>query len=448
VFSPEFSSPLFRIGPDGGEAHAITKVDTTRNERTHRWPCGLPGSKWVVFTVGVTNSPGGYDDATIEAVSIQSGERRVLAHGGYARYAPGKLIFARNGSLYAMPLDPHDPRGGATAVPVLDGVLGVKTSGVAFFDIARNGTLVLVPGREGSAEARLVWRDLTGKATVVPGEPRNYQFFDISPDGKSALAQIGPGGGDGNIYLVDLARGTANQVTFSGHDGTPFWTPDGQHMVWSRVHNGHVEIAKRSVLGADSASVLAKSMLPLIASDVLPDGSAVVYSEYGSVDADVWEVPIDGGPAHAIVHDPRSQSRGVVSPDQHWIAYVTDESGQREVCARPIGRSGGRTQISANGGISPLWAPDNRTLYFVSGGGLVAARLSVRDGALVADSTRYLFDVPLVNSDGSVQAIGIDASGKRFLVRTPEGEPNELREISVRLNWAASLGASNGEGGR
>jgi serine/threonine-protein kinase len=447
VFTPTFASPLIRIPSNGGEGHAITTLDSTRSERTHRWPCGLPGSKWVVFTVGVTNSPGGYDDASIEAVSIQSGERRVLAHGGYARYAPGgRLIFARNGSLYAIPLDPDDPRGGATAVPVLDGVLGVKTSGVSFFDIAQSGTLVSVPGREAGAEARLVWRDLEGKATALPGEPRNYQFFDISPDGKSALAQIGAGGGDGNIFMIDLSRGTANQVTFSGHDGTPFWTMDGRDMVWSRVNNGRVEIAKRSVLGSDSALVLTRSNLPLIASDVLPDGSAVVYSEYGSVDADVWEVPIGGGMPRALVQEPRSQSRGVVSPDGQWIAYVSDESGAREVCVRPMGRSGSRTQVSENGGISPMWSPDSRTLYYLSGGGLVEAPLSLRGGALVADSTHYLFDVQLVNSDGSVQAVGIDRSGRRFLVRTPEGEPNELREISVRLDWAASLKTDAHEG--
>ena len=449
VYSPTFASPLFMMDVSGAHSHAITVLDSTRSERTHRWPCALPGGKWVVFTVGVTNSPGGYDDATIEAVSIQSGERRVLAHGGYARYAPGgQLVFARNGSLYAIPLDPDDPRGGATAVPVLDGVLGVKTSGIAFFDIARSGTLVLVPGTEAAAEARLVWRDLAGRTTVVPGEPRNYQFFDISPDGKSALAQIGSGGGDGDIFQIDLARGTSNQVTFDGHDGTPYWTPDGQHMVWSRVHGGMVQIARRSVLGADSASVLARSRLPLIATGVMPDGSAALYSEYGNVNSDIWSVPIGGGAARDIVKDPQSQVAGKISPDGQWIAYVTTETGAREVCVRPLNHPGGRTQISQNGGITPMWAPSGRVLYYVSGGGLVESILSIRGGAMVADSTRYLFDIPVANSDGSIQAVGIDPSGKRFLVRTPEGEPNELREISVRLNWAASLGAMTNQGGR
>jgi Tol biopolymer transport system component len=262
------------------------------------------------------------------------------------------------------------------------------------------------------------------------------------------LAQIGAGGGEGNVFLIDLARGAANQVTFGGHDGTPRWMPDGQHMVWSRVNDGRVELVSRSVLGGDSVRVLAQSNLPLIVSSVRRDGSAVLYSEYGSVDSDIWEVPVGGGPARAVVQEPRSQARGMGSPDGRWIAYVTDESGAREVCVRPVGRTGGRTQISTNGGIGPMWAPDSRSLYFLSGAGLVEADLVDRGGALAADSTRFLFEVPLANGDGSVQTVDIDPSGRRFLVRTPEGEANELREISVRLNWAQSLGAGPPGGGR
>jgi serine/threonine-protein kinase len=448
VYAPTFASALRMIDANGGAARAITVLDSTRSERTHRWPCGLPGSKWVVFTVGVTNSPGGYDDANIEAVSLQSGERRVLAHGSCAHYAQGDLVFARNGSLYAMPLDPADPRAAASAVPVLDGVLGAKTSGAAFFDIAGNGTLVTIPGREASSDARLVWRDMDGHGTPVPGEPRSYLFFDISPDGKSALANIGSGGGNGDVFLLDLKRGTLNQLTFDGHDVTPIWTPDGRRMVWASSKGSTNEVVIRSVLGGDSVRVLATASFPLLCTGVRHDGSAVMFSEYGTVDSDISEVPLAGGAARVLVHEPHSQSRGVTSPDDHWIAYVSDETGTRQVCVKPVAGSGGRTQVSTSGGIAPMWAPDGHTLYFASQNGLAAVTLTFRDDAVVADSTRYLFDLPFIAGDGSVQAVGLDPSGKRFLVRTPVGEVNELREISVRTNWAATLASSTGKGAR
>jgi serine/threonine-protein kinase len=442
VYSPTFAAPLYRIGSNGGDRRQITTVDSTRSERTHRWPCALPGGEWVVFTVGVTNSPGGYDDASLEAVSMRTGERRLLSRGSCARYAPGKqLIFARGGSLYAMPMDPGNPRGGATAVPVLDGVLGARTSGVAFFDIARDGTLAMVPGREDRGESRLAWMDRVGNSTLLPGEPRDYGQFDLSPDGTRVLAQIGPGGGGDDVFLVDLARGTSNQITFGGHSGSPKWMPDGQHIAWSRnTGTGGAEIVIRSLSGGDSARVLTRSSLPLAISDVLKDGSALLFSEYGSVQSDVMEVSTDGSDAiRPMVQEPLSQSSAVLSPDGHWVAYVSDESGVREVCVRPVGRAGGRVQISPNGGTTPMWAHDGRELYFRSGGGVVAATVAVRGDAMFVDSTRRLFDLSLMGGDSSLRGFAVHPSGEKFLVRVAAGETNEMREIAVRLNWATSL---------
>jgi Tol biopolymer transport system component len=451
VYSPTFAAPLYRIGANGGERRQITTLDSTRSERTHRWPCALPGGEWVVFTVGVINSPGGYDDANIEAVSMRNGERRVLAHGACARYAPGKqLIFARSGSLYAMPIDPGNPHGGATAVPVLDGVLGASTSGAAFFDIARDGTLAVVPGREGRKESRLAWVDRDGNRTLLPGEPRKYSQLDLSPDGTRVLAQIGAGGGNDDVFLVDLARGSANQITFGGHSGSAKWLPDGRHIAWSRnTDAGGSEIVMRSLSGDDSARVLTRSSLPLGISDVLKDGSALLFSEYGSVQSDVMEVPTNGsGAVRPIVLEPLSQASGVLSPDGRWVAYVSDETGMREVCVRPVGRTGGRVQISPNGGTTPMWAHDGRELYYRSGGGLVVATVTVRGETALVDSTRRLFDLPLVGGDSSVRDFAMHPSGEKFLVRVAAGETNEMREVAVRLNWAASLGSKTRESAR
>jgi len=442
VFAPMFAGPLFRISVNGGRPLPITRVDSTRSERTHRWPCGLPGGEWVVFTVGVVNSPGGYDDASIEAVSLRTGERRVLAQGSCARYAPGKqLVFARSGSLYAMPIDPRNPRGGATAVPVLDGVLGAKTSGIAFFDIARDGTLAMVPGREARMESRLAWVGRFGTTTLLPGVPRNYTQLDVSPDGTRALAQIGPGGGNGDVYVVDLARGSVSQVSFGGRSGTAQWMPDNQHIAWSQSDgSGGEVIVIRSLSGDDSARVLARSNLPLAISDVVADGSALLFTEYGNVESDVMMVPSDGsGPARPIVQEPLAQVQGVLSPDGRWIAYASDETGVREICVRPMGRAGGRVQISPNGGVLPLWAPDGRELFYVTGRGVSAATLVIRGDVVLVDSTRHLFDLPMRSGDSALRQLDIHPSGEKFLITVAAGETNEMREIAVRLNWSASL---------
>jgi len=442
LFTPSFASPLYRVDAQGGDPRPVTTLDSTRNERTHRWPCVLPGGEWVVFTVGLMSSPGGYDDARIEAVSLKTGERRTLARGSCARYAPSAhLVFARGGSLYAMPLDPRNPRGGATAVPVLDGVLGVRTSGVAFFDIARDGTLALVMGRETHSDSRLEWIDLEGRRSPIPVEPRGFNQIVLSPDGNRALAQIGSGGGNGDVFLIDLVRGNATQVTFGGHEGSPHWMPDGQHFVWSRsAGTGGDEIVVRSLFGSDTARVVTRSSFPLSIGFVRADGGAILFHEYGNPESDILEASTDGsGTVRTLVREPLGQTSGCLSPDGRWIAYVSSESGMAELCVRPLGRAGGRVQISTNGGILPAWSPDGHELYYVSSGALMATTVTPRGGVMFADSTRRLFDLPRLGSDTSDRICDLHPSGRKFLVRAKVGDPDEMREISVRLNWARSL---------
>jgi eukaryotic-like serine/threonine-protein kinase len=54
-----------------------------------------------------------------------------------------------------------------------------------------------------------------------------------------------------------------------------------------------------------------------------------------------------------------------LSPDGHWIAYVSDESGRPEVYVRPFPNAGGgKWQISKDGGWAPLWAHSGRELFY------------------------------------------------------------------------------------
>ena len=197
---------------------------------------------------------------------------------------------------------------------------------------------------------------------------------------------------------------------------------------------------KRSLLGGDEPVVLTESSFPLTISDVSRDGRAVFFNEYGHVDADVLKVPTDGGgKVERVVSEPLSQSDGVLSPDGHWIAYTSNESGASQVCVRPVGRRGGRVQISPDGGARPEWSADGRELYYLAGNSMVATKVSVSGDAIVPEATRRLLDVPSVPTDSSERPFDLDPTGDRFLLLVPTGESNEMREIAVRLNWTSTL---------
>ena len=59
-----------------------------------------------------------------------------------------------------------------------------------------------------------------------------------------------------------------------------------------------------------------------------------------------------------------------MSPDGRWIAYVSDEEGQREVYVRTFPNvDGGKWQISRDGGASPVWGPDSREMFYLTNDG-------------------------------------------------------------------------------
>jgi serine/threonine-protein kinase len=66
-----------------------------------------------------------------------------------------------------------------------------------------------------------------------------------------------------------------------------------------------------------------------------------------------------------------------VSPDGRWLAFESDESGQREVHVRPFTDvSGGRWQVSTGGGSRPLWARNGEELFYLNPSGDEAATAS------------------------------------------------------------------------
>lgn len=64
---------------------------------------------------------------------------------------------------------------------------------------------------------------------------------------------------------------------------------------------------------------------------------------------------------------------GEISPDGHWLAYQSNESGSFEIYLRPFPRvDNGKWQVSSGGGIQPAWSPAGNELFYFSPRGLLA----------------------------------------------------------------------------
>ena len=107
VFAPDINTGIWRISADGGEPQKITRLDLSRKESSHGWPQFLLGGKAIIFVIETSGKS--FDEATIVAQMLESGQRKVLIEGGtFAHYLPtGHLLFARSDALYAVEFDPE-----------------------------------------------------------------------------------------------------------------------------------------------------------------------------------------------------------------------------------------------------------------------------------------------------------------------------------------------------
>ncbi len=109
-----------------------------------------------------------------------------------------------------------------------------------------------------------------------------------------------------------------------------------------------------------------------------------------------------------------------VSPNDHWLAYESNESGRPEIYVRPFPNvDADRQQVSTNGGTQPLWARNGQELFYESVGTLM--RVPVKTGATfergtpekVFDASPYLVS-PRGGQPGRMHDVSAD--GKRFLM--------------------------------
>jgi len=450
VFAPDVTTGLFRIPAAGGPPVALTTLDTTRSERTHRNPCKLAGGPWVVFTVGTTDNPGGYDDARIDAVNVRTGEQRTILKG--ARKAiwapPGYLLVDRSGTLFAMRIDPRDPRPGAELVPVLDDVDGDTSSGAGFFDVAGDGTLAWVQAVGAGDQREIGWFDRDGRwtPTKLPAGP--YFTVKLSPDGSRVLACAGPGGGASDVWVGDLATGAMTRLTYGGLSSPAIWLRDGLRMVFPRGDStGRCSIVERRLDGAGGERVLFSAPWPMLMTGLTPDGTGVLFSDYGQPQGRVRIAGVGAVPnPREIRPDPgneRYEQAGVISPDGRWIAYVSNRTRREEVYVSALGGAGGRWQVSTRGGGGVRWGRDSRELFFFEQGSemLMRVPLEVRGTELIVGQPTPLFQGPPSPTEPTYRDYDYDRTHDRFLFTRAPGGAGEERELALSLGWTFRLPA-------
>ena len=139
-----------------------------------------------------------------------------------------------------------------------------------------------------------------------------------------------------------------------------------------------------------------------------------------------------------------NETQGRFSPDGHWIAYVSDESGRSDVYVQPfpLTPGAGRITISNDGGTLPRWRRDGKELFYLGANQRNVMSVEVAyTPSLKVGASKVLFEAPypqlMVFSNFSWD---IAPDGNRFLFSTPAAVGNAPQPpLTVVLNWTALL---------
>jgi eukaryotic-like serine/threonine-protein kinase len=142
------------------------------------------------------------------------------------------------------------------------------------------------------------------------------------------------------------------------------------------------------------------------------------------------------------------QATPVFSPDGHWLAYTSNESGRFEVYVQSFPGPGARWQISINGGDQPVWARNGRELFYREENKMMSVAVTTRSTFSVGTRT-LVFAGPYQHSPSLGPAdYDVSPDGRQFLMIQPSLQEPTATQINVVLNWFEELKPRVGRGGR
>jgi eukaryotic-like serine/threonine-protein kinase len=450
IFGDSGARGLMQVSAAGGVASPLTTFDLSRKEVIHVLPSFLPDGKHFLYlrASSIPENSGVYVGSLNTKPEGQD-LRRLMATTSGPAYVPssdsdsGQVLFLRQGTLMAQPFNARRLEPSGEAVPIAEQVGSYIDYGL--FSASSNGVLVYRSGV--GLDYQLRWLDQHGRVLGTVAEPGRYNSLALSPDGRRvAVSRTNPDNTPNwDVWLLDLGRNMSTRLTYDQVRATnPVWSADGSSVIFDSVHDGESNLYLKSANGAGDDRLLLKSTDGYqYATSWSRDGRFLLYTvESPQTKSDLWVLPLqDDRKPTPFLRTNFNESSGRFSPDGHWIAYTSDESGSDEIYVREFssgsaqgsGNAAGRWLISKGGGTGPRWRGDGKELFYVaSDGKLMSVEISPKP-VFEAGAPRPLFQLP----PGFI-GFEVTADGRDFLIGAPVALSAPV-PFTVVLNWQTTL---------
>jgi hypothetical protein len=387
------------------------------------------------------------------AAWVDGQRRSVLKNGTQPQLSgTGHLIVARGtatqSDIAAVALDIRigEAAGEPVSVFTIDGARQEFS-----FRLGRSGTLLYLAAQPSwSSSGRFSWLapNLATRPRALADPPGARSSAGgilcprVSPDGRSvAYSTHDATATQHRLQVVDLASGTSR--TLAGKDLYWIaWSHDSRRIIYQERSEelGGYGLAWAPVDGSGPAERLTHSRGWQQPQFVTRDGRFLVYQETGGLGTsypteerhDLWVLPLSPrGEPYPLLRTPASERTPYLSPDQRWMAYVSDETGRDEIWVRPFPSGGAAIQVSEDGGTEPVWASDD-TLYYRDTAGTRLFATPVAPGPVPQFGTPKVTSGLWVPVHTSGRMYDVMQEGPAFLMLTA---PTYGRELNLVINF-------------
>jgi len=425
---------LWLVSSDGANPRLVARPDTAANIFSFRAPDILPDGNHALVTL--VGRGGGVGASRIGVVSLRDGSVSELdLRGVKPMYAGnGKVVFSRDGVLYAVPFSPRKRAVTGPPVVLLDEVRQTVNSGSTSAAVSRSGVLAYQAGSGAEGGLRQLYVvDREGRERLLPAGQRQFADVRVSPDGRRVVLTIGAAPQAG-LWIYEMSAGTLTRLTPDGARIRGVWTRDGSRVVYpDRTDADSIRVMSRvwdlSAPPVDLAPSATHGDLWEVSLGPVRGYAALRQGSGGT--ANILIAPSDSlAAARPFVANPATELAPSVSPNGRVLAYTSNESGRTQVYVTPLPGPGPRVPVSVDGGQEPVWSADGSMLYYRGPSRLMTATITERP-ALAVTARDSLFEDDY-SRDAAHTQYDVFPGGQEFLMTRGA---DRFAPTYVVMNW-------------
>jgi serine/threonine protein kinase len=427
---------LWKVAESGGQAtDALPDASTSKETNgAELRPWFLPDGRTLLFV-----TPGG-GKSPIYSARLDSPDRVKVTDTASTnvQYANGYLLFLRGATLMAQPFDEKRLTVTGSPTPLVESVQrqGAFTP-YRLFSASQTGVLAY---QVASDTATLAWVDRQGHTLGTIGERADYRGIALSHNDDRVVAIIAEPPNLLNLFIINLSDGVRTPLTFDR--GTwPVWSHDDRFIDFA---TNFLLYRKPSNGAGANERLLPHEKTALLFDRGQHDSMLVMIpraNEKGSLTADLTVVPGRGNRTpFRLASTPQDKRIAKFSPDERWVAYVSND----HVWVVPVVRGAGAGEVrylisGGGGGTLPQWNyADPHELFYISSAEMLTSVQVNGDGQAFhqVGPAKALFPIRVSQTAGGYNGwhYAVSRDGRRFLVIASSEPP-----VSIDVNWTARL---------